>query len=212
MSPEIVTGSVTNVPPGRQRFLKVFSLKHIQAADLKDRVRLARTDKAVVDIDERANQIIITDYNDNIRIAGELIDVLDTDKPEDVGVRIIALKNVGAIALAKEIGPLYQKLGGKTLDIAADERANSLIILSSRASYDAIKNLATSLDTEDAQEIHTSGIGLVVLRDLQPLAVLERGLVGDDPRNGHRQSFVNVHQRLPVLKNGGDELVGKVSV
>jgi type II secretion system protein D len=152
MSPEIVTGSVTNVPEGRERFLKVFTLKHIQAADLKDRIRLALTDKAVIDLDERANQIIITDYNDNIRIAGELIEALDTDKPEDVGVRVISLKNVGATALAKEIGPLYQKAGGKTLDIAADERANALIVLSSRATYDAVKSLVTSLDTEDAQE------------------------------------------------------------
>jgi type II secretion system protein D len=152
MSPEIVTGPVTNVPPGRQRFLKVFSLKHVQAADLKDRLRLALTDKGVIDLDERANQIIVTDYNDNLRIAGELIEALDTDKPEDVGVRVIALKNVGAVALAKEIGPLYQKVGGKTLDIAADERANALIVLSSRASYDAVKDLVASLDTEDAQE------------------------------------------------------------
>jgi general secretion pathway protein D len=152
MSPEIVTGSVTNLPEGRERYLKVFTLKHVQASDIKDRVKLALTDKAEVDIDERANQIIITDYSDNIRIAGEFIKALDTVKPEDVGVRVITLKNVGATELAKELGPLYQKLGGKTLDIAADERANALIILSSHAGYDAIKDLVASLDTEEAQE------------------------------------------------------------
>jgi type II secretion system protein D len=153
MSPELVTGSITNLPTGRQRLVKVFSLSHIQASELKDRIRIALTDKATVDIDEHANQIIITDYNDNIRIVGELIEALDKDKPEDIAVRVLALKNVSALALAKEIGPLYQKMGGgKSLDVAADERANSLIVLSSQSTFDAIQRLVTSLDTEDAQE------------------------------------------------------------
>lgn len=152
MSPELVTGSLTNIPEGRQRLVKVFNLKHIQAADLKERLRIALTDKAQIDIDERANQLVLTDYNDNLRIAGELIAALDTDKPEDVAVRVISLKNVNAAALAKEIGPLYQKSGGKSMDLAADERANALIILSSLASFDAIQKMVLSLDTQDAQE------------------------------------------------------------
>ena len=150
--PELATGSVTNLSEGRQRLVKVFSLKHLQAADLKERIKIALTDKALVDIDERANQIIITDYNDNIRIVGELITALDTDHPEDVAVRMLPLKNVGAIAIAKEIGPLYQKMSGKSLDVAADERANALIVLSSLASFEAIQALVASLDTEDASE------------------------------------------------------------
>ena len=152
MSPELVTGSTKDLPEGRQRLVKVFSLRHLQAADLKERIKIALTDKALVDIDERANQIIVTDYNDNIRIVGELIEALDTDKPEDVAVRVLPLKNVAAVQIAKEIGPLYQKMSGKSLDVAADERANALIILSSQASFEAIQKLVASLDTEDAQE------------------------------------------------------------
>lgn len=152
MSPELVTGPVTNLPEGRERLVKVFSLKHIQAADLRDRIRVALTDKATVDVDERNNQLIITDYNDNIRIAAGLIEALDTDRPEDIAVRVIPLKSVGALALAKELGPLYQKMGGKSLDMAADERANALIVLSSQGTFDAVEKLVASLDTEDAQE------------------------------------------------------------
>jgi type II secretion system protein D len=152
MSPELVTGSSKDVPEGRQRLVKVFTLKNIQASDLKERIRIALTDKALIDVDERANQIILTDYNDNIRIAGDLIAALDTDKPEDVAVRMLPLKSVAAMQIAREIGPLYQKMSGKSLDVAADERANALIILSSQSSYDAIQKLVASLDTEDAQE------------------------------------------------------------
>ncbi len=152
MSPELTTASGRDLPEGRQKLVKVFSLKHIQAADLKDRIRIALTGTATLDIDEKANQIIITDYNDNIRVAGELIEALDTDKPEDVAVRMLPLKNVSAVQIAKEIGPLYQKMSGKSLDVAADERANALIVLSSDTAFRAIQKLVASLDTEDALE------------------------------------------------------------
>ncbi|MEY4385850.1 MAG: type secretion system secretin GspD, partial [Verrucomicrobiota bacterium] len=152
ISPEIVTGSTKDLPALRQRILKVFALRNIQAADIKDRLKIALTDRATVDIDERANQLIITDFNDNLRVVGELIDALDTDKPQDVAVRVLPLKNVGAVQVAKEIAPLYQKMGGKSLDITADDRANSLIVLSSATAFQAIQKLVASLDTEDALE------------------------------------------------------------
>ncbi len=152
MGPELVAGPSKDLPEGRIRIVKVFSLKHIQAADLRERIKGALTDKGTIDLNERNNQIILTDYTDNIRIAGELIEALDTDTPEDMAVRVIPLKSVGATALAKEVGPLYQKVGGKSLDLAADDRANALIILSSQANFDSIYRLVSSLDTDDAQE------------------------------------------------------------
>jgi general secretion pathway protein D len=156
MSPELLGGSQTNVPEGRQRLVKVFSLKHIQASDVKDRIGTALSDKAVIFVDEQANQIIITDYNDNIRAAGELIAALDTDKPEDVTVRVIPLKHVSAADLMKEIGPLYQKKNGKslkdTVEVTADEQSNTLLVLSSEANFKVIQQFVTSLDTEEAQD------------------------------------------------------------
>ena len=201
MSPELVTGSLTNLSEGRQRLVKVFTLRHLQAADLKDRIKIALTDKALVDIDERANQIIITDYNDNIRIVGELIEALDTDKPEDVAVRMLPLKNVGAIQIAKEIGPLYQKMSGKSLDVAADERANALIILSSAASFEAIQKLVASLDTEDAQE-KSSETFILKNADAQDMAKQLQEL---------NQSSSPVQSRF-FYSYGGDSTPKKVSV
>jgi general secretion pathway protein D len=156
MSPELVDGSQTNVPEGRQRLVKVFSPKHVQAADLKDRIHTALSDKATVEIDEAANQLIITDYNDNIRAVGTLIAALDSEKPEDVTVRVIALKNVQAADLMKEIEPLYQKKNGKalkdTVEVNADAQANSLLILSSEANFKTITEFVSQLDTKDAQD------------------------------------------------------------
>jgi len=156
MSPELLDSSQTNVPEGHQRLIRVFSLKHVHAADLKDRLRTVLTDKATVEIDEAANQIVITDYNDNIRAATALINALDEDLSEDVTVRVIALKNVQAADLMKEIEPLYQKKSGKsledTVEVNADAQANSLLVYSSLVNFRSIENFVSQLDTKDAQD------------------------------------------------------------
>jgi len=156
MSPEFLGSSRTNVPEGRQRLVKVFELKHLKASEVRERISTALSDKATVYVDEQANQLIVTDYNDNIRAAGELITALDTGKPEDVTVRVIPLKNVSAADLTKEIGPLYEKKNGKslqdTVEISADEQSNTLLIYSSEANFRVIQQYVNSLDTEEAQE------------------------------------------------------------
>jgi len=277
MSPELLDPSRKDIPEGRQRLVKIFSLAHIQAAELREKVRGVLSDKGTIDTDDRANQLVVTDFNDNLRLLAELIhefdipasglileiyplknaeaddlgslltlilnaqssapgsptkssrssgggpspaapgsmpgssppsgggsssggdsppssgggsqsvnqpvriwpdktanrlvisapksrvsevlrliDILDTAKPQDVALRIIPLKNVNALDLVKEIGPLYQKLGSRSpremVEVAANDRSNSLIILSSEANFKAIEKLITGLDTEDAME------------------------------------------------------------
>jgi type II secretion system protein D len=156
MSPELISNSQTNIPEGRQRLTKVFALNHVQAAQIMEKIRIALTDKASIDLDDRANQLIITDFNDNIRVVGELIEALDSGKPEDVAIRVIPLKHISGQDLAKELAPLYQKMnpqGSKdAIDVAADDRSNALIVFSSQASFDALEKVIMLLDTEDAQE------------------------------------------------------------
>ena len=193
MSPEVVTGSLTNVPAGRQRLLKVFSLKNIQATDLKERIKTALSDKATVDVDERANQIIITDYTDNLRGASDLIDALDNTRSDDVAIRIIPLKHIAADQLSKEIDPLYQKIGGKssgkgTITVSVDDRSNSLIVLSSLADFAAIKKLVDTLDTEDAQE-KTAQTFILKNADAQDVAKQLRDLNQSQPATSSRHSF-----------------------
>src|SRR5665213_1181730 len=157
MSPEVVSGSLTNIPAGRQLLVKVFQLQHVQATDVKARIQIALSDKGSVDVDENANQVIVTDYNDNLRVVGDVIDALDSQHPEDVAVRIIPLKHIAAAVLAKEIQPLYAKMGGKSgaksvIDVVGDDRSNSLIVFSDLADFGAIGKLVAMMDTEDAQE------------------------------------------------------------
>jgi general secretion pathway protein D len=276
MSPELVDGSHKEIPEGRQRLVKIFPLQHMQAAEMKERVRGVLSDKGTIETDDRANQLIVTDYNENLKLLTDLlkefdvtdsdsviqifplkyaeaeevgnliglilnvtsssgapaksspasgassspppmsggpmvpgmdrpppssgsgsapatgigsavsapqvrlwpdrtsnrlivsapkskltevqrlIDILDTDQPEDVSVRKIPLKHVTALDLVKELVPIYQKMSGKSrkdvIEVGANDRSNSLIVLSSEANFRAIEKLVSSLDTEDAQE------------------------------------------------------------
>ena len=271
LSPELVDGSRSEIPEGRQRLVKIFPLQHIQAEELKAKVRGVLSDKATVEVDDRANRMIVTDYTENLMLLSDLIkelditsadtsieifplkyaeaeelgnlitlvlsaqsagagssgrstpsptpspgpgpqppgagpqppggagppppagggtqsasqqvriwpdktsnrlivsasksklaevqnliEVLDTQKPQDVTIRVIPLKNVNAEDVAKELAPLYQKTAGKSLkdmiEVTADSRSSSLIVLSSEANFQAIKKLMATLDTEEAQE------------------------------------------------------------
>ena len=156
MSPELITAAQTDIPEGRQRLIKIFPLKFVQAAEMKEKIKGLLSEKATVDVDAHVNQIIVTDFNDNLALVANLITALDSDRPGDVAVRLIPLKNVSAQELVKEISPLYQKLTSKSqkemVEVAANDRSNSLIVLSGESDFKAIEKLVAALDTEDAQE------------------------------------------------------------
>jgi len=156
LTPELIGAAEKAVPGGRQRLVKVFPLQHLPAADLTDKVKSVLSKEAVIVTDDRANLMIVTDYNDNLAAAAALILALDVEKNDDVIIRAINLKNVNAVELSKQIQPLYQKLTGKTskelIEVSASDTANSLMVLSSAANFKEIEKFASSLDTADAQE------------------------------------------------------------
>ena len=316
MNPELLDASRKDIPEGRQRLLKIFSLSHIQAAELREKIRGLLSDKGTIDIDEQANQLMVTDYNDNLRLLSDLIkefdvpasglvieirplkhadadelasllglilsaqaggasvearpsrssssgpsfppgmssmpgmpsppggghssrgesgsppsssgsqssgqqvklwpdkssnrliisapqsklaevlrliSILDTDKSEDVALRVIPLKNVNAADLAKELGPLYQKTGGKspreTIEVAANDRSNSLIVLSSEANFKAIEKLVGSLDTDEAMEKATRTF-LLKNADAQDVAKQLQDLNKDQDNSSRYPYFI----------------------
>ena len=106
--------------------------------------------------DKTANRLIVAAQKSKLVEIKRLIDQLDTEKPEDVSIRVLSLKNVSAEDLVKDLGPLYQKMSGKSakdvIEISYNSRANALVILSSEANFNAIQKLVSLLDTEEAQE------------------------------------------------------------
>jgi type II secretion system protein D len=291
MNPELVDPSSKSIPEGRQRLIKIFPLKHLQPAEIKEKLKVVLSEKAIVDLDERAQQLVVTDYNDNLRLVAEmiqeldvasasesiieiyalkyaegdeianllglilnaqtggstssrgssggnspmpmpmpmpepqpgggpsgkpsantasgvkiwpdkianrliittpkskweeikkLIDLLDTQKPQDVSVRVINLKHVNAGELMKEIGPLYQKMSGKSMkeviEVAANEKSNSLIVLASEVNFQSIQKLIQSLDTDDAQDKEIKTFALKNA-DAEDVAKQLQDLVGEN--------------------------------
>src|SRR5207253_2698733 len=57
MSPEMMEASRTDLPEGRQRLLKIFTLKNAQATELKDKLKTVVSDKGSVEVAERSNQL-----------------------------------------------------------------------------------------------------------------------------------------------------------
>src|SRR5665213_990355 len=155
ISPELA-GTEMERAGSREKVVRVFPLQHAQAALLRDKIKTVLNEKATIETDDHANALIITDDNDNVRVAGQLIAALDTDRAPGVTVRVIALKNANAADLAKELEPLYEKLAGKDgkeiLQVSANDRSNTLMILSSEANFKTIEALVATLDTEDAQD------------------------------------------------------------
>jgi type II secretion system protein D len=156
LSPELMGAEETAVPGGRQRLVRVFPLQHLPAAEVTEKVKSVLSTNSMVVTDDRANLMIVTDYNDNLAAAARLIAALDVQKNDDVIIRAINLKNVDAAELAKQIQPLYQKLTGKQskeiIEVSASDTANALMVLSSEANFKEIEKFAISLDTADAQE------------------------------------------------------------
>jgi len=52
---------------------------------MKEKVKGLLSEKANVDVDAHVNQIIVTDFNDNIALVADLISALDTINPETWG-------------------------------------------------------------------------------------------------------------------------------
>ena len=81
------------IPEGRQRLMRIFQLQHVSPADLRDKIKTALTDKATVEVNERGNQLIITDYTENIRLVSGLIKELDVVSTSDTTVEFLPLKH-----------------------------------------------------------------------------------------------------------------------
>lgn len=106
--------------------------------------------------DRIGNRLIVSAPKSRIPDVRKLVELLDTDKPGDVTVRVLPLKHVQAADLVKELQPLYQKLNTRApkeaVEITANQRSNSLIVLSNESAYNMLAEFVTALDTDDAQD------------------------------------------------------------
>ena len=72
MSPELIDAKRKDIPEGRQRLVKFFPLQHMAPAEMKEKIRGVSSEKGTIETDDRANQLIVTDYNENLKLMADL--------------------------------------------------------------------------------------------------------------------------------------------
>lgn len=93
MTPELVNGNAQEIPEGRQRLIRIFQLENVSPTDVRDKIKTVLSEKATVEVVDRGNQLIITDYTENIRIASDLIRELDVASGSDMTIEFFKLKH-----------------------------------------------------------------------------------------------------------------------
>jgi type II secretion system protein D len=112
LSPMLLDRSVTEIPAGRQQLVRFFTLENVPAIELRDKIKGVLSETAKVEVDERGNQLIVTDYNDNIRLLSDLIPNLDVVSPADTVIEMYALKHTEAEDLAALLNLVLNERGG----------------------------------------------------------------------------------------------------
>ena len=77
----------------------------MRAGEMKEKVRGILSEKGTVDADETANELVVTDYNDNLRLLSELIDEFDVSDSDWV-IRIFPLKFIDVEEAGNLIGAI----------------------------------------------------------------------------------------------------------
>ncbi len=303
---EILTAS-DGAPIGRQIVMQVFELRNAQAEKVKKALTALVSKEGKLEVDERANKVIIQDYGDNVRLVSELvreldiptqsdtitevfplqfmeaesvaqilsqvfgqkgaapknarnrkrkgkaatpatdnitilpdntsnrvvvsapavkmgeirqlIETLDARKPRDVGVRVVPLTHVNAQELVREVRRLYSRMQGKSLkeriEIAANTRSNTLIVLSSEQNYREIVSLVENLDTEDAEQRATRTFSLKHA-DAEDLALQLEELYDDGLPSWRRREAVKIlfvpnRRRNEIIAIGSPATLDRVS-
>ena len=106
MTPEMVGNGGSEIPEGRQKLLRIFQLENVSPSEVREKVKTVLSEKATVEVVDRANQLIITDYTENIRVVSELIQALDVTSSSDTAIEFFKLK----FADADELGALLTQI------------------------------------------------------------------------------------------------------
>ncbi len=137
------------------------------------------------------NRLHITAPRSIIDRIEKMIETLDVPIEQDVAVRVIQLGHVDAEELAEELSDMYRSLrreSGEMREVSANQRSNSIIVLSSKRDFEDIKKLVDTLDTPEAEKAVWKTV-LLENHDAEDLAEqlteLYQGMSGSSSRYGY---------------------------
>jgi len=107
-----------------------------------------------------ANWLLVRAPKEKLDAAEGLIGQLDKEKPPELDLNVILIKHADASELARQLSDLFRKRPQKktvrdAVEFSADQRSNSLIVLSSAANFELVKGIIAELDTEESRKSET---------------------------------------------------------
>ncbi|MGD8803806.1 MAG: type II secretion system secretin GspD, partial [Gammaproteobacteria bacterium] len=134
--------------PGDELITKIIGLDHVPAAQLVPILRPLVPQQGHLAAYNPTNTLIITDHAGNIE---RLMNIIKgVDKPESEELEVIPLKHASAPELVRIVNSLYPqtvKDQANRLNLAADERTNSILMSGERAVRLKVRTTIMQLDT-----------------------------------------------------------------
>lgn len=180
----VIRGKVLN-ERGDRIVTQVYPLQHENAAQMLPVLRPLIGANNAIAVLPASNTLIITDYADNLRRIGAIIE--SVDRPSQSDATVIRLQHVSAVDLAQSLGRLMadgaagadgQAAGSARLAIVPDARSNALLVRSGSPSrLQTLRELVAGLDVPGALG---GNIHVVYLKNAEAgkLAETLRSLVG----------------------------------
>ena len=147
---------------GGEMITRVFTLRHESATQLQTALRPLISASGTLNADADSNNLIVTDYADNLARLEQIIASLDiptADEPVLIPLKYASAEDISAL-VSRVFMPLPGQAGAATLDllqIGVDNRSNSLIVRGrDRNLISKVQNLAATLDvpTPVAGNVH----------------------------------------------------------
>lgn len=146
-------------PLGDALVTKVIRMDHVPAAQLVPILRPLVPQQGHLAAYAPTNSLIITDHAGNIQRLMKIIGRVD--RPESDELEVIQLKHASAKELVRIVNSLYQQPGGaknaaKKINMAADERTNSILMTGEPSARLKARTTIMQLDTplEDGGNTH----------------------------------------------------------
>jgi general secretion pathway protein D len=134
--------------PSDELITKIISLDHVPAAQLVPILRPLVPQQGHLAAYNPTNTLIITDHAGNIERLVKII--AGVDKPESDELEVIPLKHASAPELVRIVNSLYPQAAKDTankINLAADERTNSILMSGERAIRLKVRTTIMQLDT-----------------------------------------------------------------
>ncbi|MCC6487646.1 MAG: hypothetical protein IT364_09115 [Candidatus Hydrogenedentes bacterium] len=111
-----------------------------------------------------ANWLVVVATSEILSAAVPLVKEFDREKPKELALHVIPIRYADAGRVADELSQLFQKRPEKrvkdTVEISANARSSSLIVLCSEENYKLLVDLVAELDTEESVQMTTQSFEL----------------------------------------------------